>query len=62
VGPTCRREKKRKEKEGKADRGVRAEAGWAAARSWAPGAAQLGCAPLIFVLIHFPFSVFIFLL
>jgi hypothetical protein len=35
---------KEKEKERGAERGARVEAGWAAARSWAPGAAQLGCA------------------
>jgi hypothetical protein len=41
VGPTCRRENKKKKKEEQRE-GVRAEAGWAAARSWAPGAAQVG--------------------
>jgi hypothetical protein len=47
VGPTCRREKKRKRKRRKSRERVRAEAGWAAARSWAQGAAQLGCALLL---------------
>jgi hypothetical protein len=36
--------------------------GWFGAdqAGWVPGAAQLGCAPFFFVLIHFPFSIFCF--
>jgi hypothetical protein len=50
--------KKRKEK-GKREEGL---LGWFGAdrAGWVPGAAQLGCAPPFFVLIHFPFSVFLF--
>jgi hypothetical protein len=53
--------RKEKERERRAERGVWAEAGWAAARSWAPGAAQLGCALFFFVLSFYSFLISYFL-
>jgi hypothetical protein len=47
-----------REREGREGRGSWAEAGWAAARSWAPGAAQLDVVssfPFLFF-VMFPFS------
>jgi hypothetical protein len=60
VGPTCQREKKRKRKRRKSRERVRAKAGWAAARSWAPGMAQGGLLPLFFFFLFGFFSYFLF--